>query len=127
MCSHHEGPDELQDLIVIGIKNLSGEQLNCLVQLKLKYFASCLLLFKGWIDEGVYDFCCVPFQLKAHMNASDRKALVEVLPEKWRGSTDDLLKELNELINVLRHSEDNIIKSVNRCSQVRRVTTFVQG
>ena len=102
-----------------GITSLTPSQFDCFCQLQMKFSSSCLLLFASWVEEGFYDFCSVPFSLKIHMNDLDRAAICE-LKDKWTGSAHDLLKEVKQLIDVMRHSEDDIIKSVHRHTQVSK-------
>ena len=105
----------------IGITHLTAAQLDCLVQLPLTCTVSCMLLFASWVDEGLYDFCNLPFPLKTHMSNEDRVAVEQDLRERWTGSVGDLLSEMKQLIDVLKHSEGDITKKVNESSQVSSV------
>ena len=109
---------EREVLSEIGITNLTATQLDCLIQLPLTCSVSCMLLFSSWVDEGLYDFCNLPFPLKTHMSDVDRVAVEQELKESWTGSLGDLLTEMKQLIDVLKHSEGDIIKKVNESSQV---------
>lgn len=105
----------------IGITNLTTSQLDCLVQLPLTSTVRCMLLFASWVDEGLYDFCNLPFPLKTHMSKEDKVAVEQDLRERWMGSIGDLLSEMKQLIDVLKHSEADITKKVNESSQVSSV------
>ena len=52
------------------------------------------------------------------MSEADRRAVEEELWEKWTGSVGDLLRDVKQLIDVLKHSEGDITKKVNESSQV---------
>lgn len=80
-----------------------------------------MLLFASWVDEGLYDFCNLPFPLKTHMSKEDKVAVEQDLRERWMGSIGDLLSEMKQLIDVLKHSEADITKKVNESSQVSSV------
>lgn len=92
----------------IGVRNASPSQLQCLADLNLTTTYECLRLFMYWIDEGFYDYCSLPFQLKAHLNEEDEKALKEISC-KWNGTKSELLEEINKLIDHLKNSEQEII------------------
>ena len=122
MLSLYEHIKRQQEVLnEIGITNLTTAQLDCLVQLPLTCTVSCMLLFASWVDEGLYDFCNLPFPLKTHMSYEDRIAVEQELRERWMGSVGDLLSEMKQLIDVLKHSEADITKKVNESSQVSSI------
>ena len=102
----------------IGITNLTPGQMDCLLQLPLTSTVGCMLLCAGWVAEGFYDFCNLPFPLKTHLSEGDRRAVEEEVRERWTGSVGDLLSDVKQLIDVLKHSEADITKKVNESSQV---------
>ena len=119
MLTLYELITQEQDILKeIGITNLTTGQMDCLVQLPLTSTVSAMLLFAGWVNEGFYDFCNLPFPLKTHLSFADRKSVEEELREKWPGSLGDLLRDVKQLIDVLKHSEGDITKKVNDSSQV---------
>ena len=110
--------NEHQALAEIGIVNLTDTQFDCFFNLPLISCASCLTIFVTWIDEGFYDFCNIPFALKVKMSKSDSTSIVQGIKETWSGSTNDLLCEVKKLIDILRHSEGDIVMNVSSNSQV---------
>lgn len=115
LYEHLKTPEEV--LKEINIRSLTRSQLVCIIELPLLSLFNCLLLFASWVDAGVYDFSSLPFPLKTHLSYEDRTE-VENLPNKWTGSLSDLLAELKQLIEVLKHSEADIMKNINVSSQV---------
>lgn len=100
---------EKELLIRIGFQyqNPNPDHIRSLAELPLTSIFSCLELFIHWIDEGFYDFNNLTFQFKASFS-SDDEAVLEQLPEKWSGTPEDLLKQLDEFIDVLKLSEPHI-------------------
>ena len=89
----------------IGVQNASTSQLQCLADLSLTATYNCLTLFMYWVDEGFYDYCNLPFQLKAHLSKTDQQAL-EQISCKWTGEV------LNQIIHRSKCSEQEIIDEV---------------
>ena len=121
MLEHYEGTSDQKEhevLNEIGITSLNSTQFHCLIQLPLTCSIDCMLNLATWVEEGLYEFSSLPFPLKVHMSDDDRIA-IEELGEKWTGSTGDLISEVKQLIDVLKHSERDITKEVNQNSQVR--------
>lgn len=88
------------------------DHIRCLAELPLTDIYSCLKLFIHWVDEGFYDFSTFTFPFKASLSSADEEALEQLRnPEKWSGTYDDLMKQLEEFIDVLKHSESYIITS----------------
>ena len=110
----------------IGITSLTPGQMDCFIQLPLTSTVSCMLLFAGWVDQGFYDFCNLPFPLKTHLSEGDRRAVEEEVRERWTGSVGDLLRDVKQLIDVLKHSEGDITKKVNESSQVRKLISVAE-
>lgn len=96
----------------IGIVNASTSHLRCLAKLPLTATYSCLKLFFHWVDDGFYDFCMLPFHLKVHLESKDQLE-IENLHTKWHSTPAELTKGLQELVDVLKHSEHDIAKRVN--------------
>ena len=113
----HDSDDVLKE---INIRTLTRSQLTCIVDLPLSSLYNCLILFASWVDEGLYDFSSLPFPVKTHLSFEDRIE-VESLRNKWTGSLGDLLAELKQLIEVLKHSEADIMKNITVSSQVSAV------
>ena len=57
------------------INSLSSEEVSYLSELELRKVYSTLVTFCEWIKDGVYDFCHLPWPMKAHLPA---KVLDEV-------------------------------------------------
>ena len=101
----------------IGVQSASPSHLRCLADLPLTATYSCLRLFFRWVDEGFYDFCAVPFPFKVHLGYKDQQA-IEQLRVRWSCTVPELLKELQQLIDVLKHSEQDITRRVNEAVNV---------
>ena len=105
-------------LCEIGVKKASSTQVKCLADLPLTDTYECFRLFLHWVNEGFYDFNVLPRAVKQHLMHEDKVA-IENLYKKWDRSTDaELLKELTELIEALKHSEQDIIQQVNKTANV---------
>ena len=102
----------------IGIDQLAPTQLACVKDLPLRSIHSCLIMFTEWINIGLYDFCTLPFSLKAHMSDTDKEFIEQNLTTVWKGSIWDLHENIDELIEVLKHTENDIAKKVNECPHV---------
>ena len=105
-------------LAEIGIPTLTPSQVTCLSELPLPSLCACLEMFAAWVDEGLYDFSALPFPLKTHMSDGDRFAVENELRDKWTGSLAQLLEEVMQMNDVLKHSETHITKIINDASQV---------
>ena len=110
---------ESEVLFKIGVKSASPSHISCLAELPLTSAYSCLKLFFGWVEEGYYDFSTLPFAFKKHMSYQDKSVVDQQLCLKWQGSVPDLLEELQNLIDVLKHSEQDITSKVNEAANVR--------
>lgn len=110
--------DENTILEQLGIKGLTPAQLAYLNDLPLKSSVSCLLMFTNWVEEGLYDFCTLPFSLKVHISDEDKVVVEQEVMKTWKGSTRDLLVEICELMDVLKHSENNMCDKVNESPDV---------
>ena len=101
------------------VKEATPPQIHYLASLPLTAIYKCLKLFIGWIEEGVYDYCMLPFPFKVHMRLEDKKS-IENLCQRWQFNLPlcDLLKELEQLIDTLKLSEQNIIHRVNEATNV---------
>lgn len=104
-------------LYEIGVQSATPSHLRCLEDLPLTATYSCLNLFFRWVDEGFYDFCAVPFPFKVHLSYPDQTA-IEQLRMKWAGTVSDLMKELQQLVDVLKHSEQDITNRINEAVNV---------
>lgn len=123
----------------IGVHSTSTLQMACLKQLSLPSLFCCLQLFTSWVRDGVYDFAALPFGVKTHMSNQD-KELIQKIPFNWTGreglqswagyniiliptynsgTRGDLLEEIKQMIEVLKHSETDILKTANESGNVR--------
>ena len=98
----------------IGIQSGSPSQISCLGEVTLKFCYSCLGLFYSWVVDGYYDFSSLPFTLKTK---HDQLLVDDKLHSLKTGP--DLQKELQHLIDTLKHSENDIAGKVNEKSDVR--------
>lgn len=108
-----------QVLYEIGVRSSSPSHLNCLADLPLIATYSCLRLFFRWVDEGFYDFSALPFPFKVHISYQDQLA-IEQLYMTWSSTTTELMKELQQLVDALKHSEKDIISRVDEAVNVSR-------
>ena len=105
-------------LYEIGIQTASPSHLSCLADLPLTATYSCLRLFFKWVEEGVYDFSDIPFPFKVHMSYQDQMFMDQQLRLRWTGTVNDLNRELEQLVDVLKHSERNITSMINEATNV---------
>ena len=110
-----------QVLVEIGVQSASPSHLRCLVDLPLTATYSCLKLFFRWVDEGFYDFATLPFPFKVHLSYQDQ-AFLDQLRMRWSSTVAELKKELQQLVDVLKHSEQDITRRVDEAVNVRMVT-----
>lgn len=104
-------------LYEIGVQSASSSHLRCLADLPLTATYSCLRLFFRWMDEGFYDFSALPFPFKVHLGYQDQQS-IEQLRVRWSSTVAELMKELQQLIDVLKHSEQDITRRVNEAVNV---------
>ena len=69
----------------VGLRSPSPQQLACLAELPLTQLFGCLQKFVVWVEEGVYDFCDLPFNVKSHISYPDQQALQQI-PLRWTGT-----------------------------------------
>ena len=112
MSNLYGDSSETNVLQSIGIQGASPSHRRCLANLPLTATYSCLRLFFHWVNEGFYDFCTLPFHFKAHLAPNDQHE-IEKLSTKWESTTSDLKRGLQQLVDVLKHSEQDIIGRVN--------------
>ncbi len=103
----------------IGIRSAQSSHLQCLSDLPLMSTYSCFKMFFSWVEDGYYDFAALPFPFKVHMSYQDRLLLEQQLRLRWLGSISDLKEELQDLIDVLKHSEIDITSRVKEAASVR--------
>ena len=106
--------DECQALMEIGIsdKSLTQTQITCLTQLQLHCVFSSLKLFDKWMHDGLYDYHTLPFSVKKHMSISDQQSIEQCFDE-WTNHAEAYLPYVKELIEVLKHSESEVVKKVD--------------
>ena len=103
----------------IGVQSASSSQISYLGNLSLKFTYSCLNLFYSWVVDGYYDFSSLPFTLKTKHDQllGDGK-----LHSLNKSTGCDLRKELQQLIDILKHSEHDITSKVTEKSDVSVMT-----
>lgn len=104
--------NKVLDEIGVQTTSTSSSQLICLADLPLTATYSCLRLFFRWVDEGFYDFSALPFPFKVHISYQDRLA-IEQLYVTWSSTMAELMKEIQQLVGALKHSEKDIISCVD--------------
>ena len=123
LCDHLTEDNDV--LYEIGVQHASPSQLRCLGDLPLRATYSCLQLFFNWVDEGFYDFSTLPFTFKRHLMKQDQLA-IEQLPSQWSSTDPELIDELQNLMDVLKKSEQDITSQVNEVN-VGVVTTYAHS
>ncbi len=98
--------------------SLSQAQHACLDSLSLDNLFHTRNMFVRWAEEGLYDFCSLPFGVKKHLSESNEQAL-DQLPKRFNGSPAELLNSLRSLVDVLVHLEPSIVKAATSTPQVR--------
>ena len=116
--------DEDALLKQIGIDQLAPTQLACIKDLPLRSTLSCVIMFTDWINIGLYDFCTLPFSLKAHMSDMDKEFIEQNLISSWKGSIGDLHENIDELIEILKHTENDIASKVNEYPHVSYIPSL---
>ncbi len=106
---------EVLEEIGIRTQDLTASQLACVSDLSLTCVLSGLELFVQWVEEGVYDFCALPFPLKSRLSYQDTQTLQHI-PREWNGTKHDLLEELKQMNEVLAHSEGYLTKLVGEAA-----------
>ena len=95
----------------LGIQSAASKsQIQCLATIPLTSAYSCFKFFFHWIEDGYYDFNDLPVLMKKSINAKDIKPPVEEIDSKWDDSPAALLKGLEQLVDILKDSEQDIVK-----------------
>ena len=108
----------------LGIQSApSKTQVQCLATIPLTSAYSCFKFFFQWIDDGYYDFNDLPIIVKKSINPKDIETPIEEIDSQWDDSPAVLLKALQQLVDVLKDSEQDIkcateISPDVRCSVV---------
>lgn len=103
----------------VGIQDLKPSQSQCLCKLPLVSTFCCLKVFVEWVEDGRYDFCMVPLSFKQRMVPDDVLKLESIAySKKWKDAKITLMDELELLIEVLKHSERDMLKRSKECSLV---------
>ena len=110
---HLTDPNEVLKEIGLPSESLKVSQLTCLIDLPVLFVFGCLQQFVMWVAEGFYDFCSHPITLKTHMTEKDTLFIEKELRGKWTSSPDDLVAEIKQLIDILKHCEADITLKVN--------------
>ncbi len=119
---HLSDPHKVLHEIGITPNSLKHSQLTCLLDIPLPSVFACLQCFVRWVDIGVYDFCNLPLAIKVHLSEEDVIFFDLELREKWMGTTKELESEVKKMIEVVKHSENDITRTVNK--QAARVSYF---
>ena len=97
--------------------SVTDSQVRRLSLIKLPLLFSTLVLFVGWVKDGLYDFSSLPLALKVHLQETDCTTLKQ-LPTKYPENDTNLLAELKSLVDVLLHTEPHFVKEVNNIAHV---------
>ena len=119
---HLKDPQTVLYKIGITPHSLKPSQLTCLIDIPLSSVFACFQHFVLCVDNGVYDFCNLPLALKGHLSEEDVMFFESKLREKWTGTTKELELEVKQMTEVLKHSENDITRTVN--NQSVRVSYF---
>ncbi len=117
---HLSDPQKVLHEIGITPNSLKHSQLVCLIDIPLPSVYACFQRFVHWVDNGVYDFCNLPLTIKVHLSEENLTFIELELRDKWTGTTRELESEVKQMIEVLKHSEGDITKTVNK--QATRVS-----
>ncbi len=119
---HLSDPQRVLHDIGVTPHSLKHSQLTCLIDIPVPFVFACLQCFVRWVDNGVYDFCNLPLAIKVHLTEEDVMFFKSELRDKWTGSTKELESEVKQMIEVLKHSENDITSTVD--NQTARVSYF---
>ena len=111
---HLSDPQRVLHEIGITPHSLKHSQLTCLIDIPLPWVFACFQCFVRWVDNGVYDFCNLPLAIKVHLSEEDVMFFELELREKWTGTTKELESEVKQMIEALKHSENDITRTVNK-------------
>ena len=114
-------PYEVLTEIGITPNSLKHSQLACLIDMPILTVFACLELFVQWVDQGVYDFCNLPLVLKANLSEADLTFFEKDLIVQWTGTLKGLETEVKKMIEVLKHSEIDIVRRVTEHACTSRV------
>ncbi len=120
---HIRDPQKLLHEIGITPNSLKHSQLVCLIDIPLPSVYACFQRFVQWVDNGVYDFCNLPLAIKAHLSEEDLAFFELNLRDVWPGTTKELESEVKQMIEVLKLSEGDITRTVNK--QAPRVSSYL--
>lgn len=95
--------DHKKVLKEIGIRSASNDNLDILANLPLTASYSCLIHFFQWVDEGFYDFCALPYNLKIHLDPQDKKTIETLYISSYDMQT--LLTKVQQLVDILKRLE----------------------
>ncbi len=122
---HLSDPQRVLHEIGVTPHSLEQSQLTCLIDIPLPSVFACFQRFVQWMDNGVYDFCNLSHAIKVDLSEDDVMFFELELRKKWTGTTKELESEVKQMIEVLKHSENDIItRTVNK--QAARVSYFSQ-
>ncbi len=62
----------------------------------------------------MYDFCDLSQAVKLHLSKENVMFFESDLREKWAGTTKELESEVKQMIEVLKHSENDIMRTVDK-------------
>ena len=113
---HLSDPQRVLHEIGITPHSLKHSQLTCLIDIPLPRVFACFQRFVQWMDNGIYDFCNLPLAIKVHLSEEDVMFFELELREKWAGTSKELESEVKQMIEVLKHSENDITRTVNKQS-----------
>lgn len=108
----------------IGIHSARRSHLLCLGDLPLISAYDCLKLVFKWVEEGYYDYSALPFPFKVHMIAQDQVLIDQELCSRCVGNIGELCEKLQDLTEVLKHLEQDIISMVQEAANVSMGTSL---
>ena len=98
----------------IGIQSAASSQLKCLAKVPLTSAFKCFKFFFQRVDEGYYDFSNLPLILKKTFPATTEETIA-ALDSK---NPTELLVGLQQLVDILKDSEQDIIKCAQKSADV---------
>ncbi len=111
---HLKDPQTVLYKIGITPHSLKPSQLTRLKDIPLPSVFACLQCFVQWVGNGMYDFCNLPLAIKLRLSEENVMFFESELREKWAGTNKELESEVKQMIEVLKHSENDITRTVNK-------------
>ena len=76
----------LPEYLFVCLFSLTSSQSHFLLEMKLIHVYKTLELLLEWLELGMYDFCSLPFAMKAHLHvtAEDKQTLADTVKKQGK-------------------------------------------